>query len=360
MKHNFRDQNIKIHEWPFDDSDTRAWEEMRFNLLNNQTQQKFGASEVSAVCGSNNYESAFSLFQIKLGRTQPKLPNLLMIHGNAVESTIMEYSNAYDPEDPSVETTAANYLNKDFKRNITKARFFIESDVLPNVVVSLDGVLKKGDVEFDGSIAEFDIPVEYKNVSFSSFNSWQADISPWYYIQVQTQIASTGASHGWFVCFVDNRDLHIVKVERDETCINFIREETDELSLRITKGKLILKEIETTADEGDEEQLYTMLYDLEPTAGPEKNTTDLLKVVYDSDRIPTDDSDDEPIQGDEEDYQLAEDYLARNAEIKELTKEKDTCKNRLLQSMKGSKVMEVNGLKIKNGYRFGVTKIKGG
>lgn len=351
MEHNFLNKNIIIHPWDFEDGDTRAWEQQRFDLQHNKGLLKFGASEVAQVVGKG-YESAFKLFQVKLGKITPKKVNLLMIHGNNCEDIIMDYSKAYSVEDPSEEVTAQNYLDKNFQRQIDKAKYFIECPDYPAILCSLDGVLFKGEQEFDGNIAKFDIPVEYKNVSFTSFSRWEGNIPEYYYIQCQTQLAFTGAPYMWFIALVDNRELWIRKVEASQEWFTFINDETIDLSLRISKAKVIQAEIDSTSDPQLREKLETLFWELEPVVTDDDEDTKALREAYNQD--------DSVIIGDEQDLEYALNYLNEHEAETEAKKGKTLNKNLLLQRMKGASKMEVVNdgyiITVLGGLRFSVKR----
>src|SRR5690606_30484637 len=131
-------------------------------------------------------------------------------------------------------------------------------------------------------LMEFDTSVEVKNVSFSSFNSWNGEIPPYYYVQKQSQLASTGAPYGYFVALVDNSDLHIWKVDADPEWQDYINLQTVDLSLRIGRAKDIQDQLVKDLSEEQRELLLTEFYELEPIAGAEENTTDMLKNMYSS------------------------------------------------------------------------------
>ena len=346
--------------WDFDPEDTKSWEQARFHLQNNGEVHRFGGSELSKVMDNNPYEGALYLFNVKLGRTTPRPVSLRMINGNYVESTILKYLEHYEAEDGSSENTAGNVVNENKVRDIAKAHFFLENPNYPCMLISLDGVLEKGQVSLHDSSVKLDFTtfVEVKNVSWSSFNAWGGVIPTYYMTQLQGSMAVANIPYCYFAVFVDNNDLHVWKVDREDAWSVALDDATRDLSVRIAKAKVILEEIGRADNMSLQEELYAKLYELEPTAGAEKYTSDLVKSLYDNDLA--DDSAQESIIGGEEEYELAESYLARTAEIKELTKEKEICKNRLLQAMHGHKVMETGDLKISNGYRFGVKRVKGG
>lgn len=348
-----------IH-WDFDPEDTKSWEEARFHLQNNGEVIRFGGSELSKIMDVNPYEGSLYLFNVKLGRTTPRPPSLRMLHGNSSEGAILRYLEYYEAEDGSSENTAGNLVDENKIRDISKAHFFLENPNYPCMLISLDGVLKKGQVSLHDSSVKlpFTTFIEVKNVSWSSFNSWQGSIPLYYMSQLQGSMTVANIPYCYFAVFVDNNDLHVWKVDREDAWSVALDDATRDLSVRIAKAKVIMGEIEKADNMSLQEELYAKLYELEPTAGAEKYTSDLVKSLYDNDL--TDDSAQESIIGGEEEYELAESYLARTAEIKELTKEKEICKNRLLQAMHGHKVMETGDLKISNGYRFGVKRVKGG
>lgn len=352
MKHNFKNKKIKIHPWAFDEGDVKAWEKQRFDLQHNGELLKFGASEVAQVVGKG-YESAFKLFQIKLGRVSPKRPNLLLIHGNNVESSIMDYARSFDVNDPSEERTAENYLSKNFQRNIQKANYFIESEDYPAILVSLDGVLFKGEQDFEGNVVEYDTPVEFKNVSYSSFSRWDGQIPIYYMIQCFVQMAFTGSPEMWFIALVDNRELFIRKVEADEEWFEYINENTIDLSLRISKAKKIIEELDSTSDPKIREQLEQMIWELEPEVTSDEEDTKVLKEIYNS----QDDS--EVIYGDAEDEELCMSYIKHNDEEREAKSMKTLTKNTLLNRLKTASKMEVYSEEgiytVKSGYRFTCT-----
>jgi len=348
-----------IH-WDFDPEDTKSWEETRFHLQNNGEVIRFGGSELSKIMDVNPYEGSLYLFNVKLGRTTPRPPSLRMLHGNSSEGAILRYLEHYEAEDGSSENTALNLVNDNKIRDVGKAHFFLENPNYPCMLISLDGVLEKGQVSLHDSSVKLDFTtfVEVKNVSWSSFNSWGGVIPTYYMAQLQGSMTVANIPYCYFAVFVDNNDLHVWKVDREDSWSVALDDATRDLSIRIAQAKVIMEEIGRADNMSLQEELYAKLYELEPTAGAEKYTSDLVKSLYDNDL--TDDSAQESIIGGEEEYELAESYLARTAEIKELTKEKEICKNRLLQAMHGHKVMETGDLKISNGYRFGVKRVKGG
>lgn len=353
MEHSFKNKDIIIHPWKFDEGDVRSWENQRFDLQHNGELLKFGASEVSQVIGQG-YESAFKLFQIKLGKVAPKKPNLIMCHGNQVEDVIMRYARAYDINDPSSERTAENFLDGNWQRNIQKAEYFIESPKYKAILCSLDGVLFKGEQDFEGNIAEFDTPVEFKNVSASSFSRWNNEIPIYYLVQDYCQLMFTGAPHMWFVVLVDNRELWIQKVEANEEWFEYIDTNTVDLSLRISKAKLIQEQLEQEDDSETRDKLQKMIWELEPEVTADEADGRILKEMY-----PVND---DIKLGDQNDLDNVLKYLHYSAEEKECKSQKDLAKNNLLVSMKGSKLEVISeegqGYIVKGGNRFTVSKKK--
>src|SRR5690606_22671260 len=85
--------------------------------------------------------------------------------------------------------------------------------------------------------------VEVKNVSFSSFNSWKGDIPIYYQTQLQGSMAVANVPYCYFAVFVDNNDLHVWKVDREDSWSVALDDATRDLSIRIAKAKVILEEI---------------------------------------------------------------------------------------------------------------------
>ena len=279
-----------------------------------------------------------------------------MINGNVLESSIIDYIKSYDLNNPDEETTAENFLNKTFVREIDKAEFFILSDDYPYLSISLDGVLRKGQPSLHDPnlLMSFDTFCEVKNVTYSSYKSWGDKVIPDYYMaQVQAGMMVTGAPYCYFCVFLDNRELIINKIDADEAWFNLIEEASSELSLRITKAKTIQNTLEIENDPSVREQLEQMLYDLEPNMDGLESTTDVIKDLYKGY-----DSETELI-GEEQEYAWADRYLQVNDELKELTTEKTFLKNSLLNFMKRSRKMTVLNITVtyKNG-RFSVKKNK--
>ncbi len=85
------------------------------------------------------------------------------------------------------------------------------SDKLPWLGATLDGVC-----DDDGET----VPVELKNVDGWQRDEWAGDEAPLkYQVQVQHQLAVTGATHGYLFGLVGGNDPHVRRIERNDRFI---------------------------------------------------------------------------------------------------------------------------------------------
>lgn len=356
-------KNATIIPWTFKHGDVKAWETARNAVMDNNSKQtgmiRFGGSELSTVLGINKYDSKFVLFHNKLGRLPAKRQNLLMIHGNQVEDTIIEYVQAYDLNNTDETETAKNFLNKTFIRKIAKAEFFIVADDYPCISISLDGVLKKGELSLhDPNLRmPFDTFVEIKNVGSDSFRSWNGQVPSYYMAQLQGGMAATGVPYCYFVAFVANRELWVQKVDAVEGWASMINDETIDMSLKIVKARTLLEQLEEyTLDDTQRLIIQQELYELEPNADHLESTNEALKNIY-----PADEGDIKDLTEifDEELENILGRYLDINKEAKELEVEKATIKNRSIQILKGQTPIKCGRYKVNHARSFLVSKLKG-
>src|SRR5699024_6622992 len=251
-----------IH-WDIDPEDTKAWEETRFHLQNNGEGVRLGGSELSKIMDVNPYEGSLYLFNVKLGRTTPRPPSLRMLHGNSSEGAILRYLEHYEAEDGSSENTALNLVNDNKIRDVGKAHFFLENPNYPCMLISLDGVLEKGQVSLHDSSVKLDFTtfVEVKNVSWSSFNSWGGVIPTYYMAQLQGSMTVANIPYCYFAVFVDNNDLHVWKVGREDSWSVALDDATRDLSIRIAQAMVIMEEIGRADNMSLQEELYAKLYE---------------------------------------------------------------------------------------------------
>jgi len=154
-----------------------------------------GASDVACLLGLNPYKTAYKLWEEKVLPGPPE-----EIHNDAVEfGNKLEWVVA--------ETFAERSGRKVINDN--KVRIHPELDFF---TCNLDRVILPQNGEGRGVL-------ECKTASGFASGSWEAEIPPMYYTQVQAQLAITGYTWGALALLVDGRKFKSFDISRDDVFI---------------------------------------------------------------------------------------------------------------------------------------------
>lgn len=142
-----------------------------------------GASEASAIIGKNPYQTAYELFRVKAGFDEPED---LSRNPNVIRGNQEEEGNRSRIED---------------KYGMVLLPLCGEHDQFPWMRVSLDGISST-----DGRVVELKAPAEKTYLEVAR-NTWKSPTVLMYAIQVQHQLAVSGASDGLLVFSFQGHDL---------------------------------------------------------------------------------------------------------------------------------------------------------
>jgi putative phage-type endonuclease len=161
-----------------------------------------GASEVAAVLGLNPYRTAYQVWEEKVSPEVEQIPeNAAMHFGNKLEQVVA---------DEFAERTGRT-VRRDLKIRIHPEHGFLFCS-LDRTIVALNG-------EGPGVL-------ECKTASSFATKSWESEIPPQYFVQVQAQLAVTGYTWGVLALLIDGRDFRTFEIKRDE---DVIRMQTERL-----------------------------------------------------------------------------------------------------------------------------------
>ncbi len=163
------------------------WRELR--------KQSVGASDVAVLLGLNPYKTAYQLWEEKiLPGPPPEEENDAIHFGRKLEETVaQEYA----------ERSGRKILRDNRIRIHPECDFF---------TCNLDRVILPANGEGRGVL-------ECKTASGFAVKSWEAEIPPMYYTQVQAQLAITGYTWGVLALLVDGRKYAQFAIERDDKFI---------------------------------------------------------------------------------------------------------------------------------------------
>lgn len=169
-----------------------------------------GASEASTIAGLNPYRSIFSLWAEKVGVEDPPLETEPMKWGKKLEPVI---ASAFQ-EETSLPVISIGEVT------------ILRSKAVPWQQATLDRLV------IDGRKA---VPLEIKTTSERNASQWDEGAPPWYRLQVQHQLAVTGAPYAFIVVLIGGQRLRHEKIERDPEAIAQLS------ALEFTFWKLVLK-----------------------------------------------------------------------------------------------------------------------
>lgn len=167
------------------DSGSRAWHDWRAKHI--------GASEIAAVLGESDFQTAYGLWQEKTGKKPRFQGNWATERGTQAEPVIRELYR---------RRTGFNLIKKN-----------IECAELPFLAASLDDYCP-----------ELELVVEYKYPSKEKHELAKQGIVPKTYMsQLQQQMLCANAIAADYVSF-DGEDIAVIRVNRDEAFIDRIKE----------------------------------------------------------------------------------------------------------------------------------------
>jgi len=157
--------------------------------------RSIGASEVAVLLGLNPYKTTYQLWEEKiLDGPLEQIHNDAIDFGNKLEEIV-------------AQTYAERAQRKVIRDN--KIRVHPEIDFF---TCNLDRVILPIDGEGRGVL-------ECKTASGFASGSWESEVPPMYYTQVQAQLAITGYKWGALALLVDGRKFKSFEIERDEKFI---------------------------------------------------------------------------------------------------------------------------------------------
>lgn len=169
-----------------------AWHKMRA--------QNIGASEVAALFGLSPWTTKWKLYMQKSGQLPPVNEKAWMSRGRHFEPAI------------------ASYAREEFDLPITKVEHYMTDDACPGLAASFDYAI----------VASLPLePVEIKWAERYDGWEWTADeltlIPDYYMLQVQHQMACSGAEKGMLIAFVGGA-VRYMTIPRSGPIIAAIRE----------------------------------------------------------------------------------------------------------------------------------------
>lgn len=189
-------------------ADTSGWSYEQW-LEWRKAHPSVGASMVAAVLGLSPYQTPLGAWSILTGREQSE-DSLAARMGRLMEPLILdEYRAHVGPCDPVPAV--------------------LQHETVDCLTCNLDAAVP---LTTPGTV----VPVEAKHGSYHHRDHWLAlrdgDIAAIrgtnvgaYYVQIQAQMAVTGADHAWFAVVLDKRWLDGIRVERDDELIGLIERE---------------------------------------------------------------------------------------------------------------------------------------
>lgn len=178
--------------------------------------QWVGASEIAALVGASPYQSRFALWHTKAGTLPPE-----------------EFETERTLAGQFLEPAIAAWANHKWQWDLVKSVGYTPHPSVPGMGASLDYVVQ--------STGE---PVDIKNVDGLIFkDEWIADgdfvhEAPLHLtLQIQAQIACSGASAGWLVACVAGNRLYRHRIERHDGVIARLETEVAEFWASIREGR---------------------------------------------------------------------------------------------------------------------------
>ena len=186
---------------PFDSQD--AWHRLRAAHI--------GGSEVAALFGESPYTTRWQLWHQKRGTlAAPDLSSNVAVTGGR-----------------HMEPALAGWAAEKWGMAVRKVKVYLEDDTEPGLGASLDFETEGGE------------PVEIKFSLWGDGWDWERDtITDYplsYGLQVQAQLAVTGAARGWLVAFCGG-DLRRCQIQRSEAIVEALRREVGLFWLGVRQG----------------------------------------------------------------------------------------------------------------------------
>lgn len=185
------------------DISKEEWRELRKNSI--------GSSEAAAALGQNPYWTPLAVWMEKTGEIPPSEDEMIQESDNEWTFSPIRAGTVLEPvvAQTFMECTGLT-LQKD-----NKMRYHPEHSFLS---CNLDRIILSGEQESEPGICEL------KTVAADAMKSWDAEIAPWYYIQLQHQLAVTGYTYGYFGFLVFGfggriERFKVLRYERDEDFI---------------------------------------------------------------------------------------------------------------------------------------------
>lgn len=190
---------VKIADWS--KLSHKEWEQWRRGL------NLIGGSDVSTICGYNNYSDPLIRFYEKIGLKEKKFkPNEMTAGGHADEGGILSRLEAYDGAD----WVEHFYTDKRF-RKVEPYRYTYFSDEMPWLAFNMDGV-----VMWDKAFPDKGMGVaEFKKIGGRFSDTWQGGMPPYYIPQVVCGMEATGSEYGIIALLKDGLKLIVHMIHRD-------------------------------------------------------------------------------------------------------------------------------------------------
>lgn len=288
-----------------------------------------GGSDAGTLLGLNKYKSPINMFYQSLGLSQlPNKMNGAMLHGKQLEDYVAKCWQYYDgTEEGWVENTLQNNKIKTYK----KVKAIIENPKYPALFANIDGQVTKHPI-----YGKKKGILEIKTISGYSSDSYEAGIPPSYYVQVQHYMLVTGFKYGEICYLKDGRDLGVVTFEEDKELQERILHEANKFNANILHAKQIVNEYRQANPYAEHDELYGAVAHLEPLADDSQAFNQFVSEKHKARE------EEVVMQGDEAMEEIAKEYVAISAELKDVESQKQLRQNQLKQ------IMEQHGATIVN------------
>ena len=223
---------------------------------------------------------------------------LPMIRGQIHETlNYRDYWRFIDPTDQSPETFMENRDNNNVIRTAKNCHQIIINPKYPWLFMSQDYVFPKNKYTPRG-------PLELKSLSSMESDKYEASVAEKYVIQIHDQMLIGGYQYGELFDVQNQTTPRLFQFEVDKEIQERIIESSHDFWLRVLKGKAI---VYSTIPELEKEQ---MLAELAPDDNGSPLYTDYLKERHKPENAKV------TVDGDDEMFQLACDYLILKSEKK--------------------------------------------
>lgn len=316
---------------------------MAYQIIDTHTEQGWhqyrskgiGASEISSIFGYNPYQSALELFHKKIGIAPAFERNLKAIFGNATEQLS---SDLYRCWDGTFKGMIHNYNNKKYMCDIykfPKYQYVINPEICKSLFVSPDRIRVE-----NGSWRK---AIEIKQSGFFARKLYVDGINPSYIFQNKVQTIFCELEAGDIFTLIERDDAYVKEFKRDGYLVDSLTEEyvfaeTDAFWGRIEKARVVnasIFEAKRTQNLALVRELSIMLDELEPSVGAYDSLAFenyVAPFFFESNvRKPQ-----REIQGNEEMYEVIQNFVLANKEALEADKKKQNFRNKVLEMCKGS------------------------